>query len=134
LTKLKLVVKDGRLLAEHETTLNEEQIGLFHKALHWYEKATNKISRRYARGIQQGKSVLYAEAVALAVPETEEIETRYKKVLSGDCSISKFKEAISEWFYKVKEKMDEADTSEREPGKNLWCDYKDEREIEVSSD
>jgi len=133
LTKLKLVVSNGRLLAEHETTLNEVQVDLFSKALHWYEKATKKIVKRYARGMGQGKRALYSEAVALAAPETEEIGKLYKEVLSGDCSVPKFKEAISVWFYKVKEKMDAIDISEREPGKNLWCDYEDNRESKDST-
>ena len=75
----------------------------------------------------QDKGSLYAEAVALAIPETDEIENRYKKVLSGDCAISEFKEAVSDWFYKVKNRMDEIDKSERESGNNPWWGYEDNR-------
>jgi len=123
---MKLVVSNGRLLAEHKTTLNEEQISRFNDAIHWYEKATDKIAKRYAKGIPQKKEQRYAEAVAVATEETEEIEEYYKKVLSGDCAVEEFKERIKIWFFKVRDGMNDVDAAARE-AKEPWCDYEDKR-------
>jgi len=123
---MKLVAKNGRLLEDHPTTFNEEQLNRFKEAIHWYEKATEKISRRYDKGMKQGKDRLYTEAVAKAVGETEEIEKYYKLVINGDCTIGEFKERIKVWFFKVKEGMDDADVAFRKTGA-LFADYEDRR-------
>ena len=102
---MRLVAKDGKLL----DPLNEEQLVRFKEAANWYGKAVGKITKRYARGIGQNKENRYAEAVAKAIEETEEIDEKYRKVIDGDCTVEEFKESISKWFYKVKEGMDEAD-------------------------
>lgn len=124
--KMKLVVSNGRLLAEHETTLSDEQISRFKDAIHWYEKATDKIAKRYAKGIPQKKEQRYAEAVAKAIGETDKIEERYNKVLSGDGTIGEFKKAIKIWFFKVRDCMNGIDKAARE-AKEPWCDYEDNR-------
>lgn len=110
-------------------SLSNEQIETFKGVAHWYNKASGKIARRYHRGIRQKKEVRYAEVVASAIQETDEIEKRYKLVLDGKCTMDQFKEAISDWFYKVKNGMDAVDLAAREAGEP-WCDFYDEREEE----
>ena len=102
---MRLVAKNGKLL----DPLNEGQLERFGEVSHWYEKAVGKIAKRYARGVKQNKESRYAEAVAKALEETEEIDEKYHKVINGECTVEEFKESISKWFYKVKEGMDEAD-------------------------
>lgn len=106
---MKLVAKNGRLLNEHETTLNKGQVGRFKEALHWYEKATDKIVKRYEKGAKDKKEKQYARAVALAAGLSVDIDTSFRKVLNGDSTVGEFKEVIRVWFSKVKEGMDEAD-------------------------
>jgi len=110
-------------------SLNKEQVSRFEAAAHWYKKASGKISKRYYRGVRQKKETRYAEVVVSASELTEEIDKRYKLVLKGECGIDEFKEAISDWFYKVKNGMDAVDLAAREAGEP-WCDFYDEREEE----
>lgn len=108
-------------------SLNNEQIQTFKDVAHWYNKASGKIARRYHNGIRQQKETRYAEVVASAIQETDEIEKRYKLVLDGNCTIDQFKEAVADWFYKVKNGMDAVDVAARKAGEP-WCDFYDERE------
>lgn len=101
---MKLVARNGKLLEDHETSLNSNQVCRFEEALHWYEKATEKIARRYNK-----EEEIYAKPVALALDLSLEIDRSFKKVLNGESTVGEFKEIISAWFYKVKEGMDEAD-------------------------
>lgn len=102
---MRLVAKDGKLLEP----FNKEQLAKFKEVAYWYEKAVSKITKRYARGVEQNKESRYAEAVAKAIGETEEIDERYQKAIDGNCTVEEFKESVSKWFYKVKEGMDDAD-------------------------
>jgi len=106
---LKMVAKNGRLCEGHPTKLNEEQLKRFKEAVHWFEKATDKIAARYHRGCKQGKDRLYTEVVAGARVETEAIDEHYLKFLDGECTVEEFKEKIKIWFFKVKDGMDAAD-------------------------
>lgn len=108
-------------------SLNTEQLKLFAKASFWYNKTVGKIAKRYHRGIGQDKEARYARAVAYAIQETDEIDRRYKQVLSGDCSVDHFKQAVSDWFYKVKNEMDAIDKAARKAGEP-WCDFHDKRQ------
>lgn len=110
-------------------SLNTEQLESFEQVSFWYNKTAGKIAKRYYRGVGQEKELRYAQAVALAVPETEEIDRRYKQVLGGTCSVDHFKQAVSDWFYKVKNEMDAVDKEARKAGE-LWCDYHDKRQEE----
>lgn len=101
---MRLVAKNGRLLENHETELSEDQFGRFNEALHWYEKATEKITKRYNKGERK-----YAKSVAVAADLSIEIDDSFKKVLSGESTVGEFKETVRAWFYKVREGMDEAD-------------------------
>lgn len=101
---MKLVARNGMLLKDHETTLNTNQVGRFEEALHWYEKATEKIARRYNK--EEGR---YAKPVAIALDLSLEIDRSFKKVLNGESTVGEFKEIIRAWFYKVTEGMDDAD-------------------------
>lgn len=124
--KMKLVVSEGRLLDEHFTTLNDEQIKIFHDVLHWYEKATDKIVKRFAKGIPQEKEIRYSKVVAGAIGETKEIEECYQKVLNGGCTVGDFKGKVEAWFYKVRNGMNDVDRAARK-AKEPWCDYEDDR-------
>ena len=117
---MRLVAKDGEIIE----TLNKKELKKFKEATRWYEKASNKIAKKYHKGIGQEKEKRYAEAVALATEETRKIDERYKEVISGDCTVECFKEAVSDWFYKVKEGMDAIDAEAREAGEP-FCDYED---------
>lgn len=108
-------------------SLNTEQLESFEKASFWYNRAVGKISRKYHRGIEQEKESRYAEVVAAAIQEREEIDRRYKQVLSGTCSVDHFKQSISDWFYKVKRGMDDVDKAARKAGEP-WCDLEYKRE------
>lgn len=110
-------------------SLNTEQVQSFAKASFWYNKTVGKIAKRYQRGIGQEKEARYARAVAEAMQETEEIDRRYKQVLGGTCSVDHFKQAVSDWFYKVKNGMDAVDKAAKEAGEP-WCDFHDKREEE----
>ena len=107
-------------------SLNTEELIRFEEASHWYKKAVGKIANRYQRGIRQEKEVRYAEAVATATLESEEIDIRYQMVLNGACTIDQFKDAIADWFYKVKKGMDAVDMAARAAGEP-WCDLYDKR-------
>jgi len=108
-------------------SLNADQLERFEAASHWYNKAVGKIANRYHRGIQQKKETRYAEVVASATLETEEIDIRYQMVLNGACNIDQFKDAIADWFYKVKKGMDAVDVAARKDGEP-WCDFYDKRQ------
>lgn len=107
-------------------SLNTEELARFEAASQWYNKAVGKISKRYYRGVHQKKETRYAEAVAAATLETEEIDIRYQMVLNGACTIDQFKDAIADWFYKVKKGMDAVDVAARKAGEP-WCDFYDKR-------
>lgn len=109
---MKLVAKNGRLLENHETTLNKKQLSKFNEALHWYEKATDKITKRYEKGAADKKEKQYARAVALAAGLSVDIDNSFRDVISGESTVGEFKEKIRAWFKKVKEGMDDADIEE----------------------
>jgi len=108
-------------------SFNTEELIRFEEASHWYNKAVGKIAKRYHRGILQEKEFRYADVVASATLETEEIDIRYQMVLNGACTIDQFKDAIADWFYKVKKGMDAVDVDARKRGEK-WCDFYDKRE------
>jgi hypothetical protein len=105
---MKLITKNGRLLKKHDTSLNKEQIVRFNDALHWYEKAVDKISKRYDKGKKKDGNI-YAMAVAKAADFSVAIDRSYREVLDGNATIGEFKEAIRTWFTMVREGMDKAD-------------------------
>lgn len=103
---MRLVARDGKII---KTNLNKEQYSKFEEAVHWYEKASRKIVKRFARGVSKGKESLYSKTIALAIDESSNIDVFYKKLLEGEGTVEEFKDVVGVWFYKVKEGFDKDD-------------------------